>query len=296
MTTPKNDTENAPKNAHETAPDDYTEYNRQAWNEVMPIHRRGRKVDLRQAVTQPDFNDLDEVAGQLFRSVGLAGKRLAHLCCNNGVELISLLKMAAAEGGQASGVGFDISDAAIEEAQELAALAGVEAQFVRTDALQIPASRVEAGSFDIAFFTIGALTWIQDLERLFHAAAWLLRPGGSLLIYEAHPVLDMMTCRDEPEYDPDNELKIAFPYFNSEPWVSNSGIDYVGDTVYEGKTNYCFSHPLSEIINALAHNGFLILEMCEYPHDISASFRHLEKYRKLPMCYTLAARKLSLIF
>ena len=61
--------------------------------------------------------------------------------------------------GAAYGVGFDISDAFIEEARELAALAWVNCDFVPTDVLAIPEEY--HARFDLVFISIGALTWLQ---------------------------------------------------------------------------------------------------------------------------------------
>ncbi|WP_367153206.1 methyltransferase domain-containing protein, partial [Leisingera sp. F5] len=45
--------------------------------------------------------------------------------------------------------------------------------------------------FDFAVITIGVLNWMPDLGRFFQSVAGLLRPGGRLVIYETHPVLEM---------------------------------------------------------------------------------------------------------
>jgi hypothetical protein len=38
-------------------------------------------------------------------------------------------------------------------------------------------------------------------------------------------------------------------------------------------------------------NGLTIRGFQEYAHDISADFKHLEKYQMLPMCFTVVAQK-----
>lgn len=263
---------------------EYSEKNRAAWNQVAPVHRKGRKIDLHTAVQDPAFNTLDEVALRVLGEIGIEGKHIAHLCCNNGRELISALRMG---GGRSTG--FDISDAFIEEARELAALAQVECEFVRTDVFEIPPEH--DGRYDLVWFTIGAFTWIKDLDALFAVCRRLLKPGGVLFVYEMHPFLDMMAGLGDPEYCAEDELKIAFPYFSEQPWVSNEGLDYIGDTVYESSESVSFPHTLSEILGGVTNNGFVITGFREYPHDISEVFAHLEKYNKIPMCYTLVGKK-----
>lgn len=263
--------------------ENYTEKNRAAWNEAAPYHQKHRKTDYYEAFKHPAFSVLKTLEVQELTKIGLTGKRIAHLCCNNGVELISMLRLGAAHG-----TGFDISDAFIEEARKLAEIAGVSCDFVRTDVLEIPAAF--DGQYDLAVFTIGALTWIKDLPALFAVARRLLKPGGALFVYEMHPILNLFAVEGEPQFDPRDELKIAFPYFNSQPWVSTDGLDYIGGTLYEGKESVCFAHTFSDILSAVIENGFILTGFREFSQDISLAFAHLEKYNKIPMSYLLTAR------
>jgi len=264
--------------------EDYAERNREAWNEVAPIHRRGRKVDLREEVLSDSFNVLGEVEVEVFRRIGLSGKRVAHLCCNNGRELISILKMGAARG-----TGFDISDEGIKEARLLAELAQVQCDFVRTNALDI--GDEHDGAFDVVFFSVGALTWFHDLNPLFEIVARILAPHGWLVIYEMHPFTDMLAMKTDEGYDAENEMKIVFSYFRREPWVDEYGLDYVGGTTYASKPSYSFPHTLGETISAIAGRGLVILELREYPHDLSNGFKGVEKQQKLPLSYLVLASK-----
>jgi hypothetical protein len=65
----------------------YAEYNRAAWNEVAAIHQQHRPIDLASAVPAADFSCLDATETAIHQRLGLAGKRVAQLCCNNGREL-----------------------------------------------------------------------------------------------------------------------------------------------------------------------------------------------------------------
>jgi SAM-dependent methyltransferase len=241
-------------------------------------------VDLHAAVQSPSFNILGEVEQKILAEIGIKDRRAAQLCCNNGRELISMLNMGAAYG-----VGFDISDAFIEEARELAKLARVNCDFVRTDVLAIPEEY--HARFDLVFISIGALTWFSDLEPFFAVCRNLLLPGGTLFVYEMHPFLDMMAAPGDPEYSADDEFKLAFPYFSSEPWVSTDGLDYVGGTTYESLESISFAHSLAEILSSIINCGFVLSDFREYPHDISEVFKHLERYQMIPMCYSLIARR-----
>jgi SAM-dependent methyltransferase len=262
---------------------DYIEKNRAAWNEVAPIHKQQRKTDLSIAVQAADYNHLGDIEMRALNKIGLQGKNIAHLCCNNGIELISMLKQGAAHG-----IGFDISDAFVEEANRLAGFAGVNGEFVRTNVLEIP--ETYDNMFDVVVFTIGGIIWIADLPKLFAVSRRLLKPGGHLFIYDQHPFLNLFADETEPGYDAQNELKIVYPYFNDQPWVSTDGLDYIGGTIYKGKESVCFAHTFSDILSAVIDNGFILTEFKEFPQDISNSFERLEKYNKIPMCYLLTAR------
>ena len=262
----------------------YAEHNRAAWNQVTPIHQQHRKLNLQEAVQAADFSVLDEIETAIHKRLGLTQKRVAQLCCNNGRELISVLKL-----GAISGVGFDIADEAIKEATLLGALSKTNCEFVRANIYEI--DRAYFNRFDLVFTTIGALCWFDDLERFFAIAAQLLRTNGHLFIYEMHPILDLFALPGEEAYEAEQELKLAYSYFRREPFINANGLDYVGNTHYAAKTTYAFSHTLADIFTAMLRNHLVIREFQEYPHDISADFKHLEKYQKLPLCFTIVAQK-----
>ena len=267
-------------------PINYAERNREAWNQVTHIHHKNSRNNLHMAVQADDYSDLDPTETAVLKSVGFQQNRIAQICCNNRRELISLLKL-----GAESGVGFDISDEAIKEAEVLATLSKTNCQFVRTNVVEIDPTYFN--QFDLVFVTIGALCWFDDLTRFFAIAAQLLRPDGHLFIYELHPISGLFALPGEADYEAEQELKIAYTYFRNEPFVIESGLDYVGNTQYEAKTSYAFAHTLADIFTAILQNHLTIREFQEYPHDISMDFKHLEKYQKLPLCFTLVAQKSS---
>jgi len=260
----------------------YTEANREAWNRAVRVMRPQRGESLERDLARPDFSALDrELAAQLA-AIGLAGKAVAHFCCHNGIELISILRQGAARG-----VGFDIADEAVAEARKLAALAGVAAEFERTDVYDIAATH--DGRFDLVLFTIGGLCWLPDLPGVFRIAARLLRPGGDLGSSDLHPFTMMLPVPGEEAFhDP---YRVEYSYFTGEPAVSCDGIDYVGHTKYDSTAKYDFPQKLSDVVNALLGAGFSLLSLTEYPHDIANLFGHLEKDGKVPLCYLLRARR-----
>jgi SAM-dependent methyltransferase len=257
-----------------------TEANREAWNEVTPLHQKARKINLEEKFKEKGYSLLDPIETKKLQEIIVKGMSIAHLCCNNGRELLSILNAFEAE----SGVGFDISDEAIKEAYSLQQISGLNCKFKRTNVYEIDEEYFN--SFDLVYITVGALSWLPDMEELFQIASNLLKPKGQLFMYEMHPFLDML--------DPENKkdpLNIKESYFKVEPWIENTGIDYLGKTKYKAKTTIEFSHKLSDIINAIIKSGIQITEFNEYSHDISAVFKHLEQVQMVPLCYLIIGKK-----
>jgi len=261
-----------------------TEDNRKAWNEATAKHQAGRTIDYKAEFARPGYSTLDDILTARLKQIGLEGKNVAQLCCNNGRELLSMLNL-----GAQSGIGFDISDAAIAEAKDYAAVAGTAAEFVRTDVYDIGSEY--HNRFDLVLFTIGGLCWLPDLPRVFEIVAALLRPGGDLVIYDMHPVIYVFALDEDPEWDPEEPSRPAISYFRTEPWLSTTGIDYVGKTKYESAPSRSYTQTLANTINPIIANGMAIQELQEYGHDISGLYEHLQKLKLLPLSYLLHAQK-----
>ena len=261
----------------------YTEANRKAWNEVMPLHQRAAREKWDRAFLQPGYVCLDAVEVERLQGMGIQGKDVAHLCCNNGVELLSLKNL-----GAGTCVGFDISDEAIAEAGARAELCHIPCRFVRSDVYAIGAEW--AGRFDVVYVSAGALGWIPDLKGFFGAVATLLRTDGHVFIHEIHPVAEMLPCDGLQDIDP---LRINEPYFKAEPYVECAGLDYVGHTEYSSTLpQYWFVHTLSDILMSMIGNGLAVEHFSEYPTDVSAGHQRVERANAgVPLSYILSGRK-----
>jgi len=261
-----------------------TESNREAWNQASLVHQKTRKVNLREAFAKTDYSTLDEIETEALKKIGLKGKAIAQLCCNNGRETLSLVNL-----GAKSAVGFDISDEAIKEAITLRDISGLNCEFVRTNVYDI--GEAYDDKFDLVYISIGALCWLPDLDKFFAIVSAMLKPAGRLFIYEAHPVLNMLAEKDEPEFDLENPFNVCNSYFKKEPWITTDGMDYIGGTKYDSKPAYSFSQPLTDIFTGIINNGIAIKSFTEFSHDLTESFRHLEKENRLPMSYLLIGEK-----
>jgi len=263
----------------------YTEANRDAWNEVMPRHQKIARERWDNAFMQPGFVCLDEVELELLKQIGVEGKNVVHLCCNNGVELLSLKNLGANQC-----VGFDISDIAVQEATERAEQCQIGCQFIRSDVYEIGPEH--ENRFDMVYISVGCLGWMPDLKLFFEKAVGLLKNGGLIFIYETHPFLEMLPSDDSEEV---GSLRIIEPYFKTEPYVEQGGLDYVGHSEYAtATTHYWFVHKLSDILMGLIENRISIEHFSEYETDISAGHKRIEQAQAgIPLSYILIGRKQS---
>ena len=132
------------------------EQNRRSWNAVTAAHN-SHKLDqagfLRRGGSTLYPEEL-ELLGEV------AGRRLLHLQCNCGQDSLSLASLGA------DVLGVDISDAAIQTAQELAQASGLPARFERADVLDwLDAAVAEGRRFDRVFSSYGTIPWLADLAR-----------------------------------------------------------------------------------------------------------------------------------
>jgi 2-polyprenyl-3-methyl-5-hydroxy-6-metoxy-1,4-benzoquinol methylase len=261
----------------------YTESNRAAWNEVMPLHQQAASETLDRFFSRPGAVRLDELEIGWLQKAGIHGKNVAHLCCNNGSELLSLKNLGAGEC-----VGFDICDQAIQEACQRAALSGIECQFIRSDVYEI--DRKYSNHFDMIYISAGCLGWLPDLDLFFEKASALLKDDGLIFMHEIHPFCEMLPMDNDPQPDP---LHIVEPYFKTEPYIEHGGLDYVGNAEYTSTTTkYWFVHTLSDILMSLVKNHLLLVHFSEYEQDISSGHARVEAAKAgIPLSYILMGRK-----
>lgn len=250
-----------------------------AWEEVADIHAGHNQAGLLTAFAQPGYSVLDPSSERIFADLGLPGKSVAQLCCNNGRELLSVKNLGAGRC-----VGFDGSAAFVAQAQALNDVAGQDCEFVAGDIHAVPSEY--DGAFDILYVTIGVLTWMPDLRAFFDVAARLANSGGQFLIEEQHPILNMI----EPG-GPDDPVEWRYSYFQKDPFAEE-GLDYYGETRYAAATHYAYQHTLGDIINASIGAGFEVLRLEEGPEHISNAWYNVEKQGPtMPMRFDLLLGK-----
>jgi SAM-dependent methyltransferase len=242
--------------------------NRRAWNEVAPRHAAQNLERTRHILRTSPAYYIDSKFRSCLESAGVPEKTVAQFNCNNGRELISALQL-----GYDKGYGFDFSAEFIHQARDLASGLDVIAEFIETDIYAIPAEY--QGIADVLFLTAGALCWMPSLRDYFAAAHNVLRPGGSLILYETHPFLEMF--KPDRELDGGEPLELTYPYFMEEPVAWGAGLDYYSGTKYGNEVVYWYHHTLSSIMQSVIDSGFVIQEFSEFGHDESVGYNELAK-------------------
>lgn len=225
-----------------------TDVNRALWDELAPLHAASAYYDV------PAFVAGASTLGEIeLREVGpVAGQRMAHLMCHIGLDTLSWARLGARV------TGLDFSAESVRRARELAARAGVEAEFVQAEVGE--AEKVLDGPFDVVFLSKGVLAWIEDLDAWAGSCVRLLRPGGTFYLLELHP-LAIATTRG-----PDG-LAVTGPYFHvPQPTVVVADGSYaVSDAGLRHQESREWAHSLGETVTALARAGLAVEFLHEFP-------------------------------
>jgi ubiquinone/menaquinone biosynthesis C-methylase UbiE len=260
---------------------DYTISNKEAWEEAFNNRSEGWGDDIVYRIKNEEFPFIVKDLAIELVNHDFKNKTVAQFCCNNGRELLSIMKF-----GASSGIGFDIAENMVAVANNTAMKLDVNCKFVATDILKIDEHFYDR--FDYIFVTIGALTWFKDLSGFFEKVSLCLKQGGNLFINEMHPITNMLAASGEENYDEEALNKLAYSYFRKEPWIENT-MCYMSDKVLS-KTFCSYSHTMSHIINSIYQNGMHVCKMSEFDYDISGMFGQLNN-KGIPLSYILVSQK-----
>lgn len=254
---------------------DYIKTNKDAWEEAFQNRINGWGEDVvRNIRCKSDFY-INPTIKSVLDKQELTSKSIAHFCCNNGRELLSVAKHYGVNG-----TGFDIAENLISQGNQSNEKLGLPCKFVATNILDI-----EAGynnSFDIVLFTIGAITWFRDLEELFRVVSRCLKHNGMMILHEIHPVMNMLPLPGEDGYRSDMPVLLENKYFTKAPWLESNGMGYISGE-YESKTFTSFAHSMSEILNSTIKCNMDIKLLNEYDYDIGLSDAYDNKGLPLSM-------------
>lgn len=264
---------------------DYLTINKANWNTRTDIH------------IHSDFYQLEEfIAGKnMLNSIELnllgdiKDKKILHLQCHFGLDSLSLSRMGAKV------VGVDLSDKAIEKAQELNTQLGLDAQFICCNVYDLPQylGKEYLESFDIVFTSYGTIGWLPELEPWAAIIQQYLKPKGSFVFAEFHPAVWMY----------DNDFKtIAYSYFKAEPIVETEEGTYADKNANIQTQSVTWNHGITEVLTALLKQNLKLEIFEEYdysPYNCMNGMEEFEpnKFRisqfgnKLPLVYALRMGK-----
>ncbi len=259
----------------------YKEINRKSWNQRVDVHMESEFYDMKGFLSgKSSLNIIElELLGDL------RGKEILHLQCHFGQDTISL----AREG--ASVTGIDLSDKAIQRAQELASQCDVDASFIQCDLYDLPKHLDR--QFDIVFASYGTIGWLPDLKKWAGIVSRYLKPKGQFIFVEFHPFVWM--------FDEDFK-RIQYNYFNTGSIVEIEKGTYADKKARINPQSVVWNHSLSEILNSLINCGLAINSLDEYDYSPYNCFNHTiesspKKFRikhlenKIPMVFAIEAIK-----
>ncbi|MBZ4188984.1 class I SAM-dependent methyltransferase [Niabella beijingensis] len=264
---------------------DYIAVNRASWNNKVRFHLESDFYDV--AGFLKGASSLHSIELNLLGDI--EGKRILHLQCHFGQDTISLARMGARV------TGIDLSDKAIDAAKELTQKTTTAADFICCDLYELPQHLNE--TFDIVFTSYGTIGWLPDLDKWAAVISRFLKPAGTFVFAEFHPVVWMF----------DDDFKnIGYSYFNTGAITETYEGTYADRNANLSQSYVMWNHGLGEVMNSLIRNGLEITRFEEFdysPHNCfqdtveiapkKYGIRHL--VNKIPMVYALTAVKRSLI-
>lgn len=229
-------------------PHDDHEMNRIAWNEMVEVHFR-----------HPGYLVKEFLDGQLTlhsiekQELGdVTGKRLLHMFCQFGLDTLSWARLGATV------TGVDISDKSIEYARLLAERSKIEAEFIRSDVLDLVGQLDDR--FDIVYQSYGTLCWMSDLDRWAAVVAHFLKPGGVFYIAEFHPILNVLIDKDAA-------------YFKKGPYRYKDSPDYCDADYIIRNELVEWQHTMADIMNAVIGAGLTVTTVNEFDKSVDPGYK-----------------------
>ena len=262
----------------------YIESNKAAWEEAFENRDASWGADITERIQKEEYPFFEKEIADVLRGIDTEGKTIGQFCCNNGRELLSLVKC----GKAAKGIGFDLAENQVAFANEKAQELDLPCVFEAVNVYDLD-GRYEK-QFDLVIITIGALCWLKDLDRFFEIVSKCMKPGAAIVIHEQHPCTNMLAVEGDAEFDPEHLLECRYSYFEHE-WTGNEGMVYMTKRSYPSKTFTDFTHPMGEILSGMCQNGMVVTGLQEFDRDISGGFPSLD-HSGFPLSMILQGRKL----
>ena len=129
--------------------ENYIEGNKAAWEEAFDKRDASWGADITERIQKEDYPFLEKEMVDVLRTVDTEEKVIGQFCCNNGRELLSLVK----NGKASKGVGFDIAENQVAFANEKAKELNLPCKFEAVNIYDIDDRYKE--QFDVVLFCLG---------------------------------------------------------------------------------------------------------------------------------------------
>ena len=131
--------------------------------------------------------------------------------------------------------------------------------------------------FDLVYTGGGVLIWLHDLDAWASGISTALKPGGRLLLYDAHPV--------SKSVDPLGHWRDD--YFDDSLYVSSgwTHFDLPGEQATEEKQERNWR--LGQVVDAVAGAGLTVTRLVEF----QTLYKWLQRDRRVPWEFALLAEK-----
>ena len=213
------------------------ERTRRAWEDASRKHVREYAEHLELARTARLLPIEEELLGPL-----LDGAEVLHPQSGHGLDDHALVRLEARAVR-----GLDYSSTAVGAAQRRAEELAVPCRY---EVAELPRTGLAPGSADLVYTGKGALIWLEDLDAWAQEMHRLLRPGGHLFVYEAHPLVPLWA------WDADEaRVRADRSYFAA---------SHVNDTFPAGGATE-HQRTLAELVMTVLGAGFELLHLAEHP-------------------------------
>ena len=210
-----------------------TDQNRRAWDEIHRSQTQAASEQLR-------------IPKQIFDLIpDVEGKHVLHLQCATGEATAELVELGALV------TAVDISSEALDVARERAP----DVAYVHADVHDLPLE-VRRARFDLVFTGGDVLSTIRDLDQWLAGIATTLKPGGTLLLYDSHPVTERV--------DP---------------------LGHWRDNYFDSSDERAWR--LEEVVNAVIGAGLRVTRLSEF----QTLFKGLQRDRRVPWDFAVLATK-----
>ncbi|QAA22528.1 class I SAM-dependent methyltransferase [Sporolactobacillus terrae] len=216
------------------------------------------------------FGTPEEAAAKIKRDpIGRLGSLADYLTDCNDQCVINLLGSHAGKALALSLLGanvtvVDISAENAAYAGKTAEALGVSLNYIVSDVLKLPIAE-HKGRYDKVFMELGILHYFIDLEPLADLIEQLLKPGGTFIIQEFHPVsTKLVTTR--------GKRQIVFGnYFDQSLHTRSVAFTKHLDPshqckAHEERTVYLREWTLGEIVTTFAQAGLIVSRLDEQPN------------------------------